>query len=399
MIQIKDKSACCGCAACVQRCPKQCISLKEDKEGFLYPIVDKNTCIDCGLCEKVCPIINPNEPREPLKVYAAKHKDDEIRMKSSSGGIFTLLAEQIIDEEGVVFGARFDECWEVMHDYTETKEGLAVFRGSKYVQSRIGNTYQQAENFLKQGRKVMFTGTPCQIAGLKHFLRKEYENLLAVDFVCHGVPSPKVWRMYLDETLARQGIGKNTVLSHAKLRQKFIRSVEFRSKSTGWKKYSFALTLTKATADGEGNSVLLSSVFYKNEFYLAFLRNYILRPSCYKCSVKAGKSGADITIGDYWGIDNINPQFDDDKGCGLIIIFNHKNYMDSIMYCDLYETGIKPVVKSNPCMFTPVNIPINYNFFWSKWHNGKDLDTVLRLINNDNIFMRLRRLIYRILKK
>ena len=270
MIHITDKSKCCGCNACVQICPKQCIQIQEDGEGFLYPLVDVDMCVDCKLCEKVCPIITPNEPQKPVKVYAAKHKDDEIRLKSSSGGIFTLLAEQIIDEGGVVFGARFDEYWEVMHDYTETKEGLAVFRGSKYVQSRIGNTFQQAENFLKQGRKVMFTGTPCQIAGLRRFLRKEYENLLAVDFVCHGVPSPKVWRMYLDETLARQGIGKNTVLSHAMLRQKFIRSVEFRSKSTGWKKYSFALTLTKASADGEENSVLLSSVFSENPFMQVF---------------------------------------------------------------------------------------------------------------------------------
>ena len=203
MIEIKDKKDCCGCSACVQRCPKQCITLKEDNEGFLYPIVDKKTCIDCGLCEKVCPILHQGEPQKPLKVYAAKNLNEEIRRQSSSGGIFTLLAEQVIQEGGVVFGARFDENWEVKHDYTETIEGLAVFRGSKYVQSRIEDNYKKAEEFLKQGRKVLFSGTPCQIAGLKRFLRKEYEELLTVDFVCHGVPSPGVWRKYLKETVAR----------------------------------------------------------------------------------------------------------------------------------------------------------------------------------------------------
>lgn len=395
MIQIKDKSACCGCAACVQRCPKQCISLKEDKEGFLYPIVDKNTCIDCGLCEKVCPIINPNEPREPLKVYAAKHKDDEIRMKSSSGGIFTLLAEQIIDEGGVVFGARFDEYWEVMHDYTETKEGLAVFRGAKYVQSRIGNTYLQAENFLKQGRKVMFTGTPCQIAGLKRFLRREYENLLAVDFVCHGVPSPKVWRMYLDETLARQGIGKNTVLSHAMLRQKFIRSVEFRSKSTGWKKYSFALTLTKATADGEENSVLLSSVFGENPFMRSFLCDFILRPVCYQCTCKSGRSGADITLGDFWGIERIKPELDDDRGCGLVMNYtNNKCYFHNHNKNEMTYENAK---LGNPSISKSVHIPLNRKFYFHRLDKTCSVSHSISDIESVNALKRIYRRFYRLL--
>ena len=167
MIKIIDKEQCCGCSACLHICPKHSITFKEDKEGFLYPHVNTETCIDCGLCERVCPVLNQNEERIPEKVYAAKHEDDEIRMKSSSGGIFTLLADQILDEGGVVFGARFNDKWEVIHDYTETKEGLAPFRGSKYVQSYIGDSYKIAETFLKSGRKVMFTGTPCQIAGYK----------------------------------------------------------------------------------------------------------------------------------------------------------------------------------------------------------------------------------------
>lgn len=395
MIHITDKSKCCGCNACVQICPKQCIQMQEDGEGFLYPLVDVDMCVDCKLCEKVCPIITPNEPQKPVKVYAAKHKDDEIRMKSSSGGIFTLLAEQIINEGGVVFGARFDEYWEVMHDYTETKEGLALFRGSKYVQSRIGNAYQQAENFLKQGRKVMFTGTPCQIAGLRRFLRKEYENLLAVDFVCHGVPSPKVWRMYLDETLARQGIGKNTVLSHAMLRQKFIRSVEFRSKSTGWKKYSFALTFTKASAGGEENSVLLSSVFEENPFMRSFLSDFILRPVCYQCTFKSGRSGADIALGDFWGIEKIKPELDDDKGCGLVMDYtNNKCFFHSLNMNDMTYENAK---LGNPSISKSVHIPLNRKFYFHRLDKTCSVSHSISDIESMNALKRIYRRFYRLL--
>lgn len=202
MIEIKDKSQCCGCNACVQRCPKQCIAMCEDEEGFLYPEVDEAICIDCGLCENVCPVINQADARIPLQVYAAKNTDEKIRMHSSSGGVFSILAEQTIKQGGVVFGARFDENWEVKHDYTETIDGVSVFRGSKYVQSKTGDTFKQAEQFLKQNRKVLFSGTPCQIVALKRYLKKEYENLLLVDFICHGVPSLGVWRKYLKQVIA-----------------------------------------------------------------------------------------------------------------------------------------------------------------------------------------------------
>ena len=249
MINIEDKKQCCGCSACVQRCPKQCIVMKEDEEGFLYPVADKDVCIDCNLCEQVCPVLRQREEREPLDVYAAFNKNEEVRMQSSSGGVFTALAESIIKEGGVVFGARFNEDWEVVHDYVETVEGLSAFRGSKYVQSRIGCTFSQAEQFLKQGRKVLFSGTPCQIAGLKLFLRKEYENLLSVDFICHGVPSPGVWRQYLNEFIALMGNKKNSVFSPSKpMVLNSIRSEEIqfcshplRAHRARSKKYSFAL--------------------------------------------------------------------------------------------------------------------------------------------------------------
>ena len=235
MISIQDKKNCCGCGACVQRCPKQCVTMQEDSEGFLYPKVDLSVCIDCHLCEKVCPIINQGEGHEPQAVYAAKNPNEKIRMQSSSGGVFTILAEKILDEGGVVFGAAFNDKWEVEHDFVERKDELAKFRGSKYVQSKIGKSYRNVETFLKEGRKVLFSGTPCQIAGLKKFLRKDYENLFTVDFICHGVPSPGVFRTYLQEKIniesARQGGGKNTVLlSFSPRRQPQERKIRFRSR-------------------------------------------------------------------------------------------------------------------------------------------------------------------------
>ena len=321
MIEIKEKKNCCGCNACVQVCPKQCISMKEDREGFLYPEVDKDICVDCHLCEKVCLVLNQGKERKPLKVYAAKNENEEIRRQSSSGGIFTLLAEQVIDEGGVVFGARFNENWEVVHSYTETKEGLAAFRGSKYVQSRIGDNYKKAEEFLKSGRKVLFSGTPCQIAGLNLYLRKEYENLLTVDFICHGVPSPGVWREYLKEEIARQCDGKNSVLSHSIEKEKVkIKRISFRDKKLGWKKFSFVLTLSVPDGHGAENTVLFSEPLNKNLFLRGFLADLYLRPSCYACPAKCLKSRSDVTIGDFWGIEKVMPEMDDDKGVSVVMV-------------------------------------------------------------------------------
>ena len=336
MIQITDKQQCCGCASCVQKCPKQCISLYEDNEGFLYPQVDKDVCIDCGLCEKVCPILTPYNTREPLQVLAAINKDEKIRMQSSSGGIFTLLAESIIKEGGVVFGARFDDEWQVTLDYTETMEGLAAFRGSKYVQARTGETYKQCEYFLKEDRKVLFTGSPCQIAGLHHYLRKEYENLITCDFVCHGVPSPKVWRLYLKE-----------IIDDA---NKVITDIQFRNKDNGWKNFNF-----KFTYDIDRKITTLSSCHRDNIYMRAFLNDMILRPSCYECSTKEGKSKSDISIADFWKIQLHHPDMDDDKGTGLVLIHTDKgkNLIDisKVKYIESnYETalstnrGLQPTV-------------------------------------------------------
>lgn len=382
MIEIKDKKDCCGCHACVSICAKHCITMQADEEGFLYPIVDKDVCTDCGLCEKVCPVINQSEPRKPLKVYAAKNKDEEIRRQSSSGGIFTLLAEKVINEGGVVFGARFDEDWNVIHAWTDTIEGIAAFRGSKYVQSTIGDTYRETKDFLKQGRKVLFSGTPCQIAGLKKYLRKDYDNLLTVDVVCHGVPSPLVWRAYLDETReqlrAQRGVGKKSVpLSMDEL--PVVTGISFRDKTNGWKKYGFRLRYAASKAAEN----MVSAPLYKEEkemlqpftenvFMRGFLANLYLRPSCYACAARSGKSGSDISLADYWGVKAYHPEFADDKGIGLLLIntLEGERMYEKTNKADVatqYEFGL----EANPCIEISVKQPENRNAFWKEYsHSG-----------------------------
>ena len=381
MISLSEKKDCCGCWSCVQRCPKQCITMREDEEGFLYPKVDESVCIDCGLCEKVCPVINQDVERKPLEVFAAKNPNEEIRKESPSGGIFTMLAEKVIDEGGIVFGACFNNRWEVVHQSAETKKDLAKFRGSKYVQSKVLNTYKEAETQLKLGRKVLYSGTPCQIAGLKRFLRKDYDNLLTIDFICHGVPSPGVFRTYLqnefNKVAARQGGGKNTVLlpciplvtesDGIDCKGLKINSITFRDKRNGWKKFGFALVLSEATAEGE-NSVLLSySPLNKNLFLRGFLRDLYLRPSCYACPTKHLKSGSDITLGDWWGIASLKPDIDDDRGVSAVTVNTEKGQAAlHNLKAELHEMPYDALIKYNPALVRSAAVPKNREEFFKQ---------------------------------
>jgi coenzyme F420-reducing hydrogenase beta subunit len=339
-----------------------------DEEGFLYPHVDVTICIECNLCEKVCPVINQNEPRKPFHVYAAKNADEEIRLKSSSGGLFTGLAALVIRSGGVVFGVKFNKQWEVVHSYTESMDGLAVFRGSKYVQSKIGDSYSQVEHFLKVGREVLFSGTPCQIAGLKRFLRKEYTNLLTVDVVCHGVPSPMIWSDYLNGTIARQCEKKSVLLHPISKENVIVEDVSFRDKSTGWKKYSFALALSTSSVSGEKYSFTLVETLDKNIYMQGFLKDLYLRPSCYQCPARSLKSGADITIGDYWGVSRYYSKFDDDKGVGLLLVNseNGRDYCSRLNWC-VKDASYAQALSSNPVLEHNVNVPKLRYLFWKQY--------------------------------
>lgn len=376
MIDIKNKQDCCGCSACAQRCPKQCISMIEDEEGFLYPKVDTANCIDCHLCEKVCPIINQDEPRTPQNVYAAKNPNETIRMNSSSGGIFTILAEQIINSEGVVFGACWDDEWNIKHDYAECIDDLVKFRSSKYLQSVIGDTYIKTEQFLKAGRKVMFTGTPCQIAGLKHFLRKEYDNLLAVEVICHSVPSPGVWQQYLTEKLQTIGWNKSD-----------IRHISFRSKATGWKGYSFMIE------NKDGN--VFSELGSKNAFMRGFLANLYTRPSCQKCPAKQLKSGSDITLGDFWGINSLMPEIDDDKGISVVIVNTEKGRKVIHIVDNLIQASWSDICSKNPAVVKSVIASAKKDLFFR--NNGLSFEKKIQILCKSPFS--LRQMIGRILRK
>lgn len=399
MIRITDKSLCCGCGSCAQRCPQHCITMESDEQGFLYPRVDDKQCVDCGLCERVCPIINHREARQPLAVYAAINPDEEIRLKSSSGGIFSMLAEQTINRGGVVFGAKFDANWNVIHDYTETIEGIAAFRGSKYVQSLIGDNYRKAEEFLKQGKVVLFTGTPCQIAGLKHFLGIDYENLLTLEVVCHGVPSSLVWKDYLKSVLCnlQSALNKPNIF------------ISFRDKSKGWKDFCLNISLYEVGDRGEQSKVeLLKESHRMNLFMQLFLNNFCLRPSCYSCPLKCGKSHSDCTIGDFWGIDKASPLFDN-KGTSLLIVYSNKaQKCIASDHLIITKATYQQALAGNPMLEESVSEPEQTGLFWSIF-NSKGISATSSILDSPShpLFRRLafasvgrlKRVLFRLLLK
>ena len=297
MIEIYNRADCTGCSACANICPRGCITMKADSEGFLYPDVNIDMCVDCGLCEEVCPMMNKPMTHDIKGVYGAKNKDDSVRFTSSSGGMFTLFAEDILNRGGIVVGAALDENHTVKHCIVNSIDELPKLRGSKYVQSIIGDTYTKVRESLRAGKTVLFSGTPCQIAGLKKFLIKPFNNLITIDVVCHGVPSPRVYRKHLAEIASKAG--------------EPITCVRFRDKSNGWKQGE-TLFFTEHSKVGAPK---------RQEPYMRlFLNNIIIRPSCSDCAFNNKRSLADITIADYWGIDKQFPEFDDDKGVTLVIV-------------------------------------------------------------------------------
>ncbi len=390
MIDIKDKSQCCGCEACVQRCPKQCISLIDNAEGFLYPRVDASVCVDCGLCEKVCPVLNQSSERQPQSVFAAINPDVDTRLKSSSGGIFSALAHAVLNQGGVVFGVCWDKDWRLVFDCAESESDLARFRGSKYLQAHVGDAYVRAEQFLKSGRQVLFTGTACQIAGLKKYLRRDYDNLLSVDVICHGVPSPKVWKSYLDE--------QKTKIEQERGERYEICAINFRDKSNSWKNYNFSLELK--SADGKLDSFVQPSV--QNIFVRGFLRDIYLRPSCYSCPAKSGKSGADITLGDFWGINLLKPEIDDDRGVSAICINTDRGALwFNSLSLEQYSMTYADVCRYNSALvYSVACTPQRAKFFalYGQQPFMSLVDDLTRIPFSRRITNRIKGILYRIYK-
>lgn len=352
MIDIKKKSECCGCYACTNVCPKQCIDMKIDNEGFWYPEVDKEKCIDCSLCEKVCPeLATPKKEDFKTIAYACKNKKEDVRLSSSSGGVFTSLCEYVINNGGVVFGVAFNSNFEVQHMEATTIEECEKFRGSKYVQSKIGETYKKAKKYLDEGKIVLFSGTQCQIKGLNLFLRKKYNNLIAVDIVCHGVPSPRVFNLY-KENLKKEYNSE-------------INSVSFRDKSNGWKNYRYKISFKDGQVD--------QKLHHNNIYSQGFLSDLYLRPSCYSCEAKNFKSNSDITLADYWGVQNKHAEFDDDKGISLILVNSEKGkyiFEKISENIEVINTDLDYAISHNPSMIRPVKYNIKRENFFRELNNN-----------------------------
>ena len=395
-MQRTPKTICCGCGACQQACPVRCVELKPDKKGFIYPNIDKRRCIKCGKCENVCPVLYTTSSFNHLQVYAAKNSDEDKRLKSSSGGIFSLIAEKVIADGGVVFGTKWNEEFEAIVDWTDSIEGIAAFRGSKYLQSVVGDNYKKAEEFLKRGKSVLFSGTPCQIKGLKTYLGKEYENLLTVEVICHGAPSPLVWKKYLNSIVhLHSGAGRDRVISSLKL-PSVINGVSFRDKTNGWKKFSFRIDYSSADESAEQNSVFeptkssFIEPFDQNDYMRVFLSNLSLRPSCFNCKAKAGNSGADITIGDLWGVDKHNSELDDDKGTSLVITHNN----NACVFFERIDISLEKVSDEyinnyNTSYLKSVDKPYTYEYFWWQFRrHGNDALTKKRR-NHPTLFYRI----------
>lgn len=308
MIEIRDKKKCCGCGTCEQVCPRHCISMVSDKEGFLYPRIDLNKCVKCGLCDKVCQYINKTEKKNsPISQYYFVHNDELVRRKSSSGGVFICLAEEVIKQGGVVFGASFDEKFNVEISYAENLNECWKFVGSKYAQARVGNAYQLAKKFLLENRAVLFSGTPCQINGLEHYLGKKYDNLIKLDLTCHGIPSPSIWQKYLKSIS-----GEYPILS-----------VNFKDKEvSGWNNYG----LTIVGRYGNKERVLVSEGNRQNTYMKGFIQYLYNRPSCSNCVSKSFSSGSDIMIGDFWNVEKYHSGsiFNDDKGVSIALAISEK---------------------------------------------------------------------------
>lgn len=359
MINIVKKSECSGCYSCSNICPKECINIESDDEGFWYPSVDKDMCINCNLCEKVCPVINdPKTEKIDTIAYACRNKNEQVRKTSSSGGVFTLLCEEVIKNGGVVFGAAFDENFDVKHIYAETLEDCQKLKGSKYVQSKIGNTYKQAREFLSHERLVLFSGTQCQIKGLNLFLIKNYDNLITSEIICHGVPSPKVFKLYRENL-------KNKYNSN-------IKDIRFRDKELGWNKFSYVTEFK--------NNEIYSKTLHDDIYMKGFLKDLYLRPSCYECKAKNFSSNSDLSLADYWGVEKKHLELDDDKGISLVLI-NTKKGKDIFekISCDMevIETDIEYAINNNPCIVRPVKYNKNREKFF-KSMKGKNLEHSIR---------------------
>lgn len=375
-----DKKECCGCTACMSICPKNAITMKPDEKGFLYPVIDDDKCIGCGLCEKTCAFGNSIHKKNldsPIEAFGIKHKNNDIRANSRSGGVFTLITDYVLEKNGCVFGAVFNDDFSVSHVMAETQSERDRMRGSKYVQSDMNDCFKAVKEQLLSGRLVAFSGTACQVEGLYSYLNKDYDNLITLDIICHGVPSPRVWNDYVKYIQKK----KKGVITAANFRDKTV---------LGWDMHFESFVI-------RGKKYVLSnyaSLFYKND---------ILRDSCFNCKYCNMGRPSDFTLADFWGVDKHMPGFNDNKGVSLLFvntekakeIFDNKLNRNEIEYfmCDDYNF-VHPNLKH------PEEKPINRDVFWDEY-NKEGIDYILKKYGKESLKNKLKynRDIYKIFIK
>lgn len=305
----ENKTECCGCGACQAICPKNAIEMVEDEYGFIYPRIDESKCVNCNLCKKTCAYMNPRKMNDEKKVYASVSKNDENLKRSASGGVFYELANSIISDGGVVYGCSMEYKNDKLtpkHIRVNNQENLKKLQGSKYVQSECGNIYKLVKTDLINGKKVLFSGTPCQIEGVKSFLQyKEYENLFLVDIICHGVPSRKMFQDYIENF---------EIENNCKVKELY-----FRDKDKGWGLFF------KVVYEKNGKTEKTVKPSYESSFYQLFLDSSIYRENCYKCPYATENRNSDLTIGDFWGIGQEHPDVDIDSKRGISCIIANSN--------------------------------------------------------------------------
>ena len=356
-ILYEKKEDCCGCGACLNICPQKAITMQEDAHGFIYPVIDKENCIKCGRCKMVCAFQKRIEVNYPSECYAAINNNVEQAKKSASGGIFAAIAQEVLEQGGVVYGAAFDKSWGIHHEMVETPVDLMRLQGSKYAHSDTGRCFSEVKDHLTDGKAVLYSGTPCQIAGLKEFLGKEYDNLLTVDIVCHGVPSVRMLKDYLSLIENRCG-GR-------------ISDFTFRDKSKGW---------------GINGSVIINGkkhmIWQSASSYLYyFTKGCIYRENCYQCKYASTHRPADITLGDYWGIEKEHPEllgkngWDESKGvsCLLINTEKGKEHIKRCLNLELYTTELDKITKWNAQLLKPsepANRDVIMDLYYTKGYNA-----------------------------
>ena len=339
----KVSKDCTACSACINICPRKCIKFQNNEEGFNYPIIDKNKCIKCNLCEKVCPVINDEKTISKTRAYAVKNRNEEIRLKSTSGGFFSLLANYVLEKGGYVAGAAYDDNFVVRHIIINNMSELYKLRGAKYSQSELGNTFFNIRKLLDEDKLVLFSGTPCQCIGLKRYLKKDYSNLITTDLICHGVPSPQVWQYYIDYRSNKENEGVRPI------------KINMRCKDSGWSDYNYS---TEFVYENGKRTLILNS---QDLFMKAFVGNICLRTSCSNCKAKGIERITDFTLGDYWGIWNQYPDFDDDKGINVVFVHSKKGddllnllenkvQMFEVDQNEAYQENMSFVISSKECI-------------------------------------------------